>query len=296
VPVDVLLPIGEERRAGRREKRKLDLLLTRLATRQSGVVGYEQLAALGFSRNEIDYRSKIGRLIRIHRGVYAVGHEAVSDRGRVIAALLAAGPGAAASHRTAAALWRLLPSMPQLIELTITNRSPRRREGIRIHHAKHLEATVHQGLPIATPRHTIAQLRGPDADRATAEALYLGLINRDEAPPGAEPTRSELEGTLLTALQRAGIPRPLVNHRIGPYIVDFYWPDQRLIVETDGWAGHGHRKAFEDDRARDAWLQACGHKVLRFTWRQVMEETLVAVVRIAQCTPHHALATPPGGG
>ena len=88
-----------------------------------------------------------GRLIRIHQGVYAVGHEAVSDRGRMIAALLAAGPGAALSHRTAAYLWTLIPSMPPFAEVTTTDRRPRSRPGLIIHHATTLETTRRHGLP-----------------------------------------------------------------------------------------------------------------------------------------------------
>jgi hypothetical protein len=265
--------MGEERRAGRRSGRSLDVLLARLATRQSGVVGYAQLQSIGFSRNEVDYRVATGRLIRIHRGVYAVGHEDISDRGRVIAGLLAAGPDAAASHRTAAALWKILPSMPQLIEVTLTTRVPRQREGMRIHQALRLDTTRHEGLPVTTPRQTLRQLKGPEADRATSEAL--------------------------PALKQAGFPAPIGGHPIGRYTADFFWPDHRLVVETDGWQGHGHRMAFEHDRARDAWLQASGYTVVRFTWRQVMHETLLVTVRIAQLlarTPHHALATPPAGG
>ena len=124
-------------------------------------------------------------------------------------------------------------------------------------------------------------------------------LPRRHDPPGpheAEPTRSELKRKLLSAIREAGLPRPLVNHRLGPYKPDFLWPEHRLVVETDGWAGHGHRIAFEDDRKRDAWFQAAGYKVLRFTWRQVMEETILVTVRIAQCTPHHASDTPPAGG
>jgi very-short-patch-repair endonuclease len=64
--------------------------------------------------------------------------------------------------------------------------------------------------------------------------------------------------------------------------VDFHWPDHRLIVETDGWRFHRHRRRFESDRARDAQLQAAGWTVLRFTWRQVVRETLLVTVRIAQ--------------
>ena len=70
-------------------------------------------------------------------------------------------------------------------------------------------------------------------------------------------------------------------------------------METDGWAGHGHRVAFERDRSRDADLQVQGFAVLRFTWRQVMNETLQVTVRVAQLlsrTPHSALTTPPAGG
>jgi len=274
-------------------------LLARLATGQSGVVGRAQLASIGFSRREIELLVTAHRLIRIHRGVYAVGHEAVTDRGRIVAALLAAGEGAVASHWTAAALWKLIPSMPPFVDVTLTDRRPRQREGIRIHHAGALETTRLQGIAITTPHQTLGDLRGPDADRATSEALYLGLIDRADAPAGAEPTRSELERKLLPTLQAAGLPRPLVNHRLGPYTIDFLWPDRKLAVETDGWAGHGHRIAFERDRSRDADLQAQGFAVLRFTWRQVMHETLRVTVRVAQLlsrTPHSALTTPPAGG
>ena len=100
-------------------------LLARLATRQSGVVGRKQLVALGFERNEIDQRGSTQRLIRVHQGVYAVGHADLSDRARCIAALLAVGDGATLSHRTALALWELIPSMPQLIEVTLTQRRTR---------------------------------------------------------------------------------------------------------------------------------------------------------------------------
>lgn len=255
-----------------------------------------QLVALGFSEDEIDHRVKTRRLNRLHRGVYAVGHESIADRGRMIAGLLAAGDGAVLSHTSAATLWKLLPSMPQFVEVTLSDRRPRQRSGLLIHQAKRLETTKHQGLPVTTPLQTLDDLRD---DRAWAEALYLGLVDRSEAPHEAEPTRSELERKLLPSLKAAGLPRPLVNHRLGPYRPDFFWAEHRLVVETDGWAGHGHRIAFEDDRKRDADLQAQGYNVLRFTWRQVMEETLLVTVRIAQLlarTPHHASDTPPPGG
>ncbi len=140
-------------------------MVARLATTQAGVVGVEQLLALGMTRGAIKHRVRSGRLIRVHRGVYAVGHEALSDRGRMIAALIAAGPGAALSHRTAAYHWKLIPSMPQFPDVTVTGRVPRRRANLRVHQAKRLDVTVHQGLQTTTPLQTITQLTGSERDR-----------------------------------------------------------------------------------------------------------------------------------
>ncbi|MGI8780672.1 MAG: DUF559 domain-containing protein [Solirubrobacteraceae bacterium] len=280
MPLDVLHRRGTKRRAGAFGDRSLDVLLARLATSQCGVVGCAQVLALGFTRREINRRVDAARLIRIHQGVYAVGHEAISDRGRMIAGLLAAGEGAVLSHRTAAHLWRLIPSMPPFVEVTLTQRRPRSRKGLVVHEANALDTTAYRRLPITTPLQTIAQLPRPQADRARSEALVLKLIPRT-ADHHAEPTRSELERRLLPVLNAAGLPPPLVNHVLRGHMVDFFWPDCRLVVETDGWAAHGHRAAFERDRARDAALHAAGYRVLRFTWRQVRDETLKVTVQIA---------------
>jgi very-short-patch-repair endonuclease len=72
---------------------------------------------------------------------------------------------------------------------------------------------------------------------------------------------------LLCSLRK--IPRPEVNWPIGPYTVDFVWPLPRVCVGTDGWNAHRGRQAFEDDHARDLFLQSQGYRVLRFTWRQI---------------------------
>ena len=143
--------------------------------------------------------------------------------------------------------------MPQFVEVTLTARRPRRRPGLVVHHATVLETTTHEGLRTTTPRQTLAQLERPEADRARAEALVLGLISRS-ADDDAEPTRSELERRLLPTLKAAGLPRPLVNHPVHGHEADFYWPAQKLVVETDGWRFYGTRRASERDRSRDAEL------------------------------------------
>ena len=77
---------------------------------------------------------------------------------------------------------------------------------------------------------------------------------------------------MLRLIRAAGLPEPLVNHPLGPYVIDFAWPEHGVLAETDGWATHGYWAAFERDRARDAHLTALGYVVLRFTWRQIAEE------------------------
>ncbi len=77
---------------------------------------------------------------------------------------------------------------------------------------------------------------------------------------------------MLRLIRNAGLPEPLVNHPLtapdyGHCEVDFFWPKQRLVVETDSWRAHGHRAAYENDRAKDAALTAIGLRVVRFTWR-----------------------------
>jgi very-short-patch-repair endonuclease len=95
-------------------------------------------------------------------------------------------------------------------------------------------------------------------------------------------TRSEAEGRLLTMLSAARLPKAAVNSRVGGYEVDFLWPAERLIVEVDGYAFHSTRTAFERDRLRDADLQARGYRVIRVTWRQLVDEPEAVLARLAQ--------------
>jgi very-short-patch-repair endonuclease len=129
---------------------------------------------------------------------------------------------------------------------------------------------------------TLADLPPTDAKRrATTEALVRGLIRPEHLPSGYQPTRSPLEDALLPLIRRARLPDPLVNHRVGPFTVDFFWPEHGVIVETDGYTTHGHRDAFEHDRGQDAALTAAGYLVLRFTYRQVEREPQTVIAAIA---------------
>jgi very-short-patch-repair endonuclease len=272
----------------------VDRVAAALATRQGGVVGRQQLVGLGVSGHAIDHRLRTGRFIAVFRGVYAVGHAAIGEAGRMHAALIAAGPGAILSHRTAGALQKLIPSMPPFVEVTATATPRRSRPGLVIHATRRpFTADVVDGLPVTAPLRTLLDLAPAldprERERACAEALVRNLVTPAELeaarlvePDGAAPTRSRLERKFLALVRAGGLARPLVNATIGPYEIDFAWPAERLLVEVDGWKTHGHRLAFEDDRARDADLAAQGYVVLRFTWRQVLDASVLVVTRVAQ--------------
>jgi very-short-patch-repair endonuclease len=270
------------------------------ATGQDGIIERRQLLALGVTAAAIDHRVRTGRLIVLYRGVYAVGHAALSERGTLRAALIAAGPTAAHSHRTAAARWKLIPSMPPFVEVTVTRKGPRSRRGLKIHETmRPPDVRILDSLPLTAPLRTLADLAATQSprllERMCAEALVLKLVTQDEldaagilGPGLATPTRSEFERRFFAALRRAGLPRPSSNYPIARYEADFAWPDERVVVETDGWEFHGHRTAFDNDRARDAYLAAHGWVVVRVTWRQLRDRPMLVMVQLAQTLTRRA--------
>jgi len=188
------------------------------------------------------------------------------------------GSGAVLSHRSAAALWGLLPPEEGRVDISLPSRNGRgKRKGIRVHRPSSLEpaeTTQRFGIPATSPSRTLADLRsvvsGRELRRATRQANFFGLpIGPEVASDG---TRSELERRFLWLCGRHHLLTPVVNMRIGSMTVDFCWVEQKLVVETDGYRAHRGRTAFEDDRARDLRLRVLGYDVLHFSYRQVFEE------------------------
>src|SRR3954469_24186100 len=144
---------------GERRTRPADALIAALADRQHGVVARRQLVALGLSARAIEHRLERGRLHLLHRGVYAVGHRVLSQRGWWMAAVLAAGPGAVLSHRSAAALWGIRPTARARIEVTTPKRL-HSRPGLHAHCAvlPPDEMTTYQGIPVTTAPRTLLDL------------------------------------------------------------------------------------------------------------------------------------------
>ena len=266
-----------------------------LAERQHGVVSRRQLLALGIDRDRIARRLAQGRLHRVHRGVYAVGHRVLSVRGRWMAAVLAAGPGAVLSHRAAATLHDI--AQGGAIEVTVPQKR-RRHHGFVTRTATLAtdEITEVDGIPVTTVARTLLDLAAvwpahrveraaheAELRRLTSPTSLAALLDRyprRKGTPalrrivalGAQPTRSELESRFLSFLDDEQLPRPSTNAEVEAFEVDCLWRAERVIVELDGHATHVTRSKFERDRARDRALQIAGWRVIRITWRQLHEE------------------------
>lgn len=282
-----------------------------LAARQWGVVSRCQLLEAGVPANTVGERVRSGRLIRLHRGVYAVGHARLRREGRWLAAVLAVGPGAVLSHRDAAGLHDLRPANHVKTDVT-TTRQPRAIEGIAIHRTRVLDAddiTTVSGIPVTSVARTLVDLAGQvphdhltkaikEAERQhtfdlrqvhAAMTRTRGRTGRghralkqaieEYAALGLSATDSALEDAFHRLIKHAGLPSPAINAYIEGFKIDAVWRTHRIAVELDGWAHHHTRHSFEADRERDASLTTAGWRVVRFTYRQVVDR------------PDHVLST-----
>jgi very-short-patch-repair endonuclease len=261
------------------------LLVARLARRQHGVVTTEQLLAAGLSKDAIHKRARSGALHRIHRCVYAVGHRGLGNEGRWLAAVLALGDEAVLSHRSGAEFLRLLEPRPGPVDVTVVGRGGReQRTGIRIHRSSSLQekdVIRRDGIRVTAPARTLVDLRrvvpATEFRRALRQAEVLGYgLGGVEG----DRTRSELEYRFLRLCRRHRLPLPEVNVRVGPYVVDFLWREQYLIVETDGRRFHRGAVASEADRRRDARLQHLGYEVRRFSYLQVTRDRVMVAAEV----------------
>jgi very-short-patch-repair endonuclease len=259
-----------------------------------------QLVAAGIGPRGIARRVAAGQLRRLHRGVFVLG-PLIGPRTHEMAAVLACGDGAALSHRSAAALWGIRSLWHGPVEVTVAGRQPRSRRGVRVYRTGAIEATRRAGVPLTTPARTMidiaALISERDLARAVEQVQVLRLATSTALTavaavrrPGAtalraalqaqfEPslTRSEAEALLLELVRTAGLPAPETNARLLGYEVDFLWRAAKLVVEVDGFAYHSTRAAFERDRRRDAELQTAGYRVIHFTYRQLLAESIAVI-------------------
>jgi very-short-patch-repair endonuclease len=260
----------------------------------------------------------------VARGVYAVGRPELTIYGRWMAMVLACGPGAVLSHTSAAALWGIRPEPSALVEVAVSGSAGRRFPGARIHRRGGLrpaDVTRQRGIPVTNLVLTLidlaCSLEAAQLERAVNEADRLDLIDPSAlraaldvyvGRPGVARLRelldrrtfrltdSDLERLFLPLVTQSGLPLPLTRQRLNGFRVDFFWPDLRLVVETDGLRYHRTPAQQARDHARDQAHLAAGFTPLRFTHAQVRYEadhvrsTLQAVARRleAESTPSKA--------
>ncbi len=264
---------------------------------------------LGYSEDMIYGEASAGRLHKLHRGAYAVGHRAVTRHGEAVAALLAVGDGGLLSHRSAAWLWGLTKRWQRPIEVTAA--SPRRvRPEIRIHSAIALTAedrSAFEGIPVTAVPRTLLDFAASDPaflGRALDNAERHGLLDpvsidallvrsvgfrgvrrlRTALEPFRIPafTRSGLERRFLALVRDASLPRPSMNFFVAGYELDAYWPAERFAVELDTYDYHGGHTAFEEDRLRQETLKLEGIEMIRLTGRRLKREPNAVADRLAR--------------
>jgi hypothetical protein len=264
------------------------------------VIALDQLRALGLSEAEIKGRLERGSLLHVHHGVYAVGHGYLTDHARLVAALLAAGPSAFLSHRTAAALWRLRALTIRWIDVTVPGQGRDHRDPLILHRTRCLEpedVVVIDGLRVSSVPRTLidcaAHEHPSEVRRLVTQAIRKEVLDLEQMQEAlqrhrrrkgvARKLRPALAAYEIVTTNRTSpfeyafddwlaehpeIPQPVRNVTIGHYEIDCYWPVQRLAVELDGREFHIAAADFERDRVKDAYLQKLQIRVLRITPRR----------------------------
>jgi predicted transcriptional regulator of viral defense system len=290
-----------------------DRLVARVAGEQDGVVSLAQLRACGLTDRAIHTRVRAGRLHRLHRGVYAVGHTAVSRRGLLRAAALACGDTAVVSHFSAAELWGFAGVRDRLPEVSVCDSRGRAIAGVRVHRRYALDPCdvwERGGMRLTSPARTLLDiapnLRADALRRTARQAQAEGRVNlrqlvdalarapgqrgaaalRAVVADGPTPTRSELEDVVLRLIDRVSCERPQINVLLPigggrPIRPDFVWRSSRVVIEADGAAWHEHKLTREEDRAKQATLEAHGFRVLRVTWDEAVRHPQQTIARIA---------------
>jgi Protein of unknown function (DUF559) len=285
--------------------------LAGLAARQNGNVTHRQLLNAGRSPEQIKRLRRASWLIPRHTGVYAVGYVPEAQESGWHAAVLALGTGAVLSHVAAAVLWGMV-RRTAIIEVTVPTTAGRvKRDGIVVHRQRlppeHI--TTHRGIPVTTPIRTLLDYAAVAPLNAVFRAFEQAQVHLHipPAPIAAEvisrprqrgngklrkvlvgavdpaDVRSVLELRFLRMCAAHGLPRPEVNIRIDEWTPDFYWPEWKLVVETDSVAFHSTAWERERDALKDEALRARGLDVLRLMWADVVGRPAETARRIHEC-------------
>lgn len=282
--------------------------IARLAARQHGYVTTAQLTAAGLTRHQIATRVRHGWLIRRHVGVYAVGHVPRTLHARLVAAVLALGVDATASHRAGGAVWEVVRGPVPVEVIVPTHAGVRSRDGIVVHRIplRDDERTVRDGVPVTSLVRTVLDLAAVQRVRQVEwtfeeaqvrhhlhpEVLAAAAVSRrgcrgtahvwtvldGAVDPAGVASRLELRFLRLCAAH--GIERPEVNVEQGVWTPDFHWPRAGVIVETDGGEFHRTVAARRRDARKDRALSAGGTSIMRLDWADVVDDPAATAARV----------------
>ena len=292
----------------------LDARIAALAEERHAVLTEAEIVALGVSVDQLRYRARTGRLHRLYPKVYAVGHTNLTPRGRWRAAVLACGPEAALSCQSAGAFHAIRQTARSAIDVSTPKRGRKGHTGIDLHRVRTLDprdVTVIDHIRVTTVARTLvdlaeildesalenaiqqSEMRGLLDVRKTLEAIERvhgrrgAHVLRDLLDDTSPPTMNEIEQRFFDLCRRASLPLPQTQVTVGPYVVDFLWPEQRVVVETDGAKVHRTHRAFEHDKVKAADLAVFGLTYVPVTWRRLtrtpeeIEGTIRAVLQAA---------------
>lgn len=285
-----------------------------VARRQHGLITRPQAIAAG-CHVRAWYRALASQtIVGVYSGVARLPGAAPTPQQTILAAVLGAGEGAMASHRSATLMWGVEIVGDRPVDVIVPRRRhPAPMTGVVLHHPRDrddLVASRRAGIPCTNPLRTLVDLGAvaPEAvPIALASMMTSGFVSTSavwavlerHARSGRNGVcalrqalaewnfeyrhpDSELEIVMQSMVTRSSLPTPEFHARILGMEVDFLFADARLVVECDGWQEHGRVRAqFERDRERDARLVEAGYAVMRFTWNQIVRRPAWATARIA---------------
>ena len=294
--------------------------LRRLAEQQHGVVSRAQCRAIGIGHDVLKSRLRKGDWVAVSRRVIRLAGAPVTDRSRLLAAVLDAGPDAAASHRSAAGLWRLPGFNLGDLDVSRLHGAEHAHAGLaRLHHPRALPAhhcTTIDGIPVTTPARTIFDLAGLLPPHRTERALdnainmspaLLRVLHRmlpelaergrtgitlmrellADRPAGYIPPASGLEARVIRLLDEAGVPTTRqVDLGGDDWIrrVDLVVVGTNVVIEVDSARFHSSLSDRRRDGARDAALAELGYQVMRVTEEEVWATPAAVVRRVRSAT------------
>lgn len=290
-----------------------------LSDAQRGLITTRQLLAAGVQQDAIERRVRSGRLTRIHSGVFAVGRAKLDPLARWKAATLAGGSQAMLGHLHAGGLWEAWVRPAGVPHIVIPGNGRRGHRGVVVHRMRRFhpdDRAVVKGIPVTslplTALHLAGILSRPSFERALVKAARrsefnlvdaIALADRSQGRPGVRVFRqviardltaelrclSELELRFIELLRAHGIELPEVNHDVEALMVDAVWHRARVVIELDGFEFHKLPRDLRSDNARNRKLVLAGYRVIRFVWRDLVDDPggVAATVATLLGSPSH---------